>query len=197
MKRVLRSFLTAAVIVITSIALSCEAGGAGSEINSEEEAQQASKIVFQSLNVSYGTGETSKVYESTFTYESPQGGSVTYTFNSMNETDNSYSYDVTFNDLKYIYTDEDNNQETYTIDGTLTFTFSWDITDSSYSWIYNISSSAITLSGPDFNGTFPVDVTYTYSYSTSGSSIVYTITAEGTVGGIPIDGYSYTYTWSY
>jgi hypothetical protein len=99
--------------------------------------------------------------------------------------------------MKFTYLDEDNNQQTYTIDGTVTFTFSWDITDNSYSWIYNISSSAITLTGPDINATFPVDVSYIYSYSLSGSSYVYTISASGTVDGIPIDGYSYTYTWSY
>jgi hypothetical protein len=192
MKRVLRSFLFAAVIIISGIALSCKAGGAGSGIDSEAEAQKASKIVFQSLNVSYGTGG-SKAYTSTFTYESPQGGSVTYTFNTADYDDNSYSYDVTFNDFQFTYVDENNNQETYTMDGTLTFTFSWDITDTTYSWIYNISSSAITLTGPDVTDTFPVNITYTYSVSSSGTS--YTITASGTVDGIPIDGY--TYTWSY
>lgn len=193
----MKSILITGIIIFTGAALSCKTDGGGG-IDSEAEAQQASKIVFQSLNVSYGIGEGSgKAYTSNHSYESPQGGSVTYTFSTFDETDNSFSYDATFNNMKFTYLDEDNNQQTYTIDGTVTFTFSWDITDSSYSWIYNISSSAITLTGPDINATFPVDVSYIYSYSLSGSSYVYTISASGTVDGIPIDGYSYTYTWSY
>ncbi|MFP4384311.1 MAG: hypothetical protein ACLFSE_09705 [Spirochaetia bacterium] len=192
MKKLQKTAIVFTVIIAAAATFSCS-NTPVDDISTAEDAQMASRIIFQGLEKSYGTGGGSKA-ETDLVTEGTEGGSVTFSPNDPDQTDTTLIFEAVFNDFGFIYETDDGKQQTYVIDGTIVFAFtlveSGEENGGSTEFEYDILSDALTVDGPDITTTFPLEITYTFTIADP----TITITATGTADGVPLESYTFTVT---